>query len=75
MSQMKFQFNQTVLLLDTQYKPAASAIVRDYNLEQEKYQVEYRYPGSEKTEHIWVPLERLTTLTPKIARENDSSDK
>jgi hypothetical protein len=68
---MKFQFNQTVILFDTEYKPAGNAIVRDYNDEQDKYQVEYRYPGSERTENIWIPAGRLAIITPKVANEID----
>jgi hypothetical protein len=71
---MKFLFNQTVVLLDTEYKPAGNAIVRDYNDEKNKYQVEYRYPGSQGSEHIWVSAERLTILIPKVEKEKDSDN-
>jgi len=56
---MKFQLNQTVILLDTQYKPAGNAIIRNHDEESKHFEVDYKYPDSEKVEQIWVPVERL----------------
>jgi len=58
---MKFQLSQTVILLDTEYKPAGNAIVRSHNDDRQQYEVDYKYPDSEKIEKIWVPEERLRT--------------
>ena len=51
---------QTVLLLNTQYKPVCNAIVKNYDDETGKYEVAYNYPDINNTETITVPQERLT---------------
>ena len=56
---MKFHSGQTVTLLDTFFKPAGSAIVIQYQEYTDKYEVGFRYPGTEKVDQIMVPEERL----------------
>ena len=56
---MRFELNQIVILLNTEYKPAGNAIIRSYDEDQKHYEVDYKYPNSEKEEQIWVPVERL----------------
>ena len=56
---MKFTTGQTVLLLNTEYKPVCSAIVQQYDEETGKYEVAYHYPDPNKTETLSVPQERL----------------
>jgi hypothetical protein len=56
---MNFQLNQTVIVLDTEYKPAGSAVIRSHNDDSHQYEVDYKYPDSEEVEQIWVPAERL----------------
>ena len=60
---MKYKIGETVLLLDTEFKPACSAVVRDCNTGSHQYEVDYQHPGSDKTEKIWVPQERLASST------------
>ncbi len=59
---MKFQSGQTVILLDTEYKPAGNATICRYEEDSNKYEVEFLYPGSEKADSITVPEERLVTI-------------
>lgn len=59
---MKYQEGRTVILLDTTFKPVCSATIKNVNSETMQYEVEYSYPGSAKTETIWVVQERLATL-------------
>jgi hypothetical protein len=56
---MRFELNQTVILLNTEYKPAGSATIRQQSDDLRRYEVDYQYPHSEKVEQIWVPVERL----------------
>ncbi|CAN5771654.1 hypothetical protein BH11BAC4_BH11BAC4_24570 [soil metagenome] len=56
---MKFYSGQTVMLLDTEYKPAGTAVICKYEEALHRYEVEYRYPGNEATNNIFVPEERL----------------
>jgi hypothetical protein len=56
---MKFTPGQTVLLLNTEFKPVCSAVVANYNKETGKYEVSYHYPDPGKMETIVVPPERL----------------
>lgn len=60
---MEFQLNQTVIILDTEYKPAGNAVIRNHSDDLQQYEVDYKYPGSEKVEKIWIPVERLITNT------------
>jgi hypothetical protein len=57
---MKFSPGQTVLLLNTEYKPVCNAIVKNYDNETGKYEVAYQYPDPNITETLFVPQERLT---------------
>jgi hypothetical protein len=59
---MDFQLNQTVIILDTEYKPAGNAIIRNHSEDSQQYEVDYKYPGTEKVEQIWIPVERLITM-------------
>jgi hypothetical protein len=56
---MKFHSGQTVTVLDTYYKPAGSAVVIQYQENTDRYEVNFRYPGNDKTDQIYVPEERL----------------
>ncbi|MDB5277215.1 hypothetical protein QWZ08_12420 [Ferruginibacter paludis] len=56
---MKFQSGQTVTVLDTEYKPAGSAVVCNYQENSNKYEVDFIYPGHDKADKISVPEERL----------------
>jgi hypothetical protein len=56
---MDFQLNQTVIILDTEHKPAGYAVIRSHSDDLQQYEVDYKYPNSEKTEQIWIPVERL----------------
>lgn len=62
--QMKFIPGQTVLLLNTEYKPVCNAVVITYHEETGKYEVAYQYPDPNKTETLTVPQERLTLPLP-----------
>jgi len=59
---MNFQLNQTVIVLDTEYKPVGNAVIRSHNDDSRQYEVDYKYPDSEEVEQIWVPAERLIIL-------------
>jgi hypothetical protein len=61
---MKYQSGQTVILLDTEYKPAGSAVICKYEEDSNKYEVEFVYPGNNKADNITVPEERLVILQP-----------
>jgi len=60
---MKFHSGQTVTLLDTFYKPAGSAVVIQYQENSDKYEVGFRYPGTDTVDQIYVPEERLILST------------
>lgn len=61
---MKYQKGSTVLLLDTTFKAVCPATVKSFDTNNFQYEVEYVYPGSSKSETIWVVQERLATLVP-----------
>jgi len=63
---MKYQSGQTVTLLDTEYKPAGNAVICNYQENSNKYEVDFTYPGSEKSDKISVPEERLILLSDQI---------
>lgn len=56
---MKFSSGQTVTLLDTEFKPAGSAVIRRYEEKSNKYEVEFIYPDRRTVDNISVPEERL----------------
>jgi hypothetical protein len=56
---MKYQKEQQVILLDTEFKPAVYATIKDYNSENEKYLIEYSLPPDTPPQEMWVPQERL----------------
>lgn len=56
---MKYQKDQQVTLLDTEFKPAVNAVIKDYSAQREKYLIEYSLPPNNLTEEMWVPQERL----------------
>ena len=56
---MKFYSGQKVTLLDTEYKPAGTAVVCKYEEVIDRYEVEFKYPDTDKTDNIFVPEERL----------------
>ncbi len=59
---MKYKIGETVTLLSTEFKPAYSAVIRNYDSSLHQYEVEFKYSDSGKTETIWVPQERLTLV-------------
>mgnify|MGYP003529132672 CR=1 FL=1 len=61
---MKYESGQTVILLDTEYKPAGSAVIRKYEEDSNKYEVAFIYPGNNQPDNISVPEERLMILQP-----------
>jgi hypothetical protein len=63
---MKYQSGQTVTLLDTEYKPAGSAVICNYQESSHKYEVDFTYPGNKKADKISVPEERLILLPDAI---------
>ncbi len=56
---MKYSSGQTVMLLDTEYKPAGTAVICKYEEASDKYEVAFKYPDTERTDNIFVPEERL----------------
>jgi hypothetical protein len=56
---MKFSPGQQVIALDTDHKPAGSAIVQTYHPETKHYTVLFQYPGSSAPESIPIPQERV----------------
>ncbi len=59
---MKYKIGETVTLLSTEFKPAYSAVIRNYDSSAHQYEVEFQYSDNSKTETIWVPQERLTLV-------------
>jgi hypothetical protein len=60
---MKYSSGQKVTLLDTEFKPAGSAVIRGYEETSNKYEVEFTYPDRQTVDNISVPEERLVLLT------------
>lgn len=58
---MKYQPEQPVILLDTEFKPATNAVIKEVNKDTQRYLIEYIFPAGAKPEQIWVPQERLST--------------
>lgn len=56
---MKFYTGQKVILLDTEFKPAGSAIICNYQESTNKYEVDFTYPGNDKSDKLSIPAERL----------------
>ena len=56
---MKFYTGQKVTLLDTEFKPAGSAIICNYFESSNKYEVDFIYPGNDKSDKLSIPAERL----------------
>ena len=63
---MKYQFGQTVTLLNTEYKPAGNAIVCNFEESSNKYEVDFTYPDSDMPNKISVPAERLVLLQDNV---------
>ena len=60
---MKFQTGQMVILLDTEFKPAGNAIICNYQESSNKYEVDFIYPGNDKSDKLSIPAERLILLS------------
>ena len=60
---MKFYTGQKVILLDTEFKPAGSAIICNYQEITNKYEVDFTYPGNEKSDKLSIPAERLIVFS------------
>jgi hypothetical protein len=58
-SVMKFSPGQSVIVLDTTYKPAGAGIVQIYNPVAHQCTVLFQYPGSTTPESIPIPEYRL----------------
>lgn len=56
---MKFYSGQTVTILNTEYKPAGTAIVCNYEESSHRYEVEFKYPDTDTAANIFLPEERL----------------
>ena len=56
---MKFHSGQTVTILNTEYKPAGTAVVCNYEESSHRYEVEFKYPDTDQPANIFVPEERL----------------
>ena len=56
---MKFYTGQKVTLLDTDYKPAGSAIICNYLESSNRYEVDFTYPDNVIADKISIPAERL----------------
>jgi len=56
---MKYKIGQTVVLLDTEFKPVGSAIIIDLNCDTHQYEVEYQVSANKIKEKVWVSQERL----------------
>lgn len=56
---MKFENGQEVIVLDTEFKPAGNAIIRNYLEETNIYEVAFIYPNKTLADHIIIPEERL----------------
>jgi hypothetical protein len=59
---MRFEPNQTVILLNTDNKPVGNATIRKHSDDFLRYEVDYQYPHSHTVVQIWVPAERLLIL-------------
>jgi hypothetical protein len=56
---MKYYAGQVVMLLDTEFKPAGSAVICSYEQDSRKYEVDFIYPDKQRADKISVPEERL----------------
>lgn len=59
---MKYKTGQSVILLDTEFKPAAPATIKEVNVEIRKYLITYTVHNQKEDNELWVPQERLSTL-------------
>jgi hypothetical protein len=66
---MNYSPGQQVIILDTLYQPAGSAVVEKYHAETHRYTVLYQYPGASAPESIPVPEHRLVMQPLLAARE------
>lgn len=64
---MKFATGQTVVLLDTQFKPAGIAVVCAFEEKSNKYLVHFTYPGNTQPDVISIPEERLLIYNEMVA--------
>ncbi|MCW3091204.1 MAG: hypothetical protein JWP81_2273 [Ferruginibacter sp.] len=60
---MKYYAGQVVTLLNTEYKPAGSAVICNYEHHSNKYEVDFIYPDKQQADKISVPEERLRLPT------------
>lgn len=56
---MKFSTGQTVTILNTEYKPTGTAVIRNYEEGSHRYEVEFKYPDNDQPAKIYIPEERL----------------
>ena len=64
---MKYHTGKTVILLDTEYKPAGNAVICGYDEDTHKYEVDFTYYGKSAAEKISVPEERLIEIPVMVA--------
>ena len=67
---MKYKIGESVLLLDTEFKPACSAVVRNSNSGSHTYEVEYQHRGSSKTEKLWSSVSKQISYMKAIYLSN-----
>ena len=65
---MKYFPGQSVIVLDTNHKPAGSGIVQVYNPEAHLCTVLFQYPGNPTPESIPIPEYRLITQRIPVAK-------
>jgi hypothetical protein len=53
---------QSVIVLDTTYKPAGAGIVQNYDADTERCMILFQYPGQIQPEVIPMPLARLIPM-------------
>ncbi len=69
---MKFEIGQKVIVLNTEFKPAGDAVIRDYQEENHQYEVAFVYPDQSLPQPIHIPEERL--LLPSFFKKGASAD-
>ncbi|MES2328769.1 MAG: hypothetical protein V4539_04140 [Bacteroidota bacterium] len=70
---MKFLPGQSVIILDTENKPAGNAVVIHYHPDRKRYLVAFTYPGNSESEEIMIPEERIITLSKELIAETKKS--
>lgn len=61
---MNYQPGQEVLVLDTTFKVAGSAVIENYHPETNGYTVLFQYPGNQDPQRILLPENRVLPQIP-----------